>query len=818
MDASLTNQDVDVLRSLLAICTRQGGQGGQNAESPKRCFWKAESDVATVAARIVRICAASEGVLQAVALQALKVWVEDHEMCVELCIRQGNIVPILLSILSKSLPAATRIATAAYCASMAVILLRVFVRDGGVVGANAFLTSNGVKTLLELIDMTASDDRSLCLALYLLNDTTRRSMAVLEATIEAGAVRVVVDVLKRPNVSEATKFAALILNRWSLAAQYLHQIQESGASEALLGVLKAGVRVSCTTDQAIQDPLDIDDDDHSMDPYTAAYALSAFAMVNQGSVEEIQRLLLADEDALFAISSAIVHYEACFDGVGFPHLLMSQLIEEGQGQAAGAAMIIELARLDLVRAWLQVKHVGRAIIDRCMEPDVVDRLSAGLAELARDQKNCVQDFENYMSSTIALLENSSPDFLLLLIPCGRLEVLFATFLRHVLETRALHGCQQGYGCKPSTSQRLRGLVTGKTKQRCCNDKTTSIILSSALPKFYINSLDIDTGLFKPPPRKPATQSTVAGPKIAAVARLLCWCVSVAQRHNGLLSSLKTLSGLLSRTVKGTMELGSASALQYVHVNGRKRRRCQYQVERQVQRQVQSNSNSQLKSCDVGRKRYDSLCFVIGKKEIHAVGFVLESQSTVLHELLASVNNTSEKVVIPVLPGFSCDRMHSVFLLIVEWCYTGVVDCVEHNDSRDANRILDLWKVADFLQMEGLQCYCEDALELLCAKQPEIVSTCLRFATSNLSSRRLYRVVARYSLRRMLISVQLQLVKGGDDLGSRQGFAGGWPNQLIMHETFVPLSFHKSEEVIEALAEEMAAEIREILVELQATLA
>jgi hypothetical protein len=827
----MMDYDVDMLRYLLAICTRQHDAGQSHNESQEEPKDERATEIVDTAMRLVHVCSTSEGVVQAVALQALKTWVEDYEMCVNICITKGNIVPTLLSTLHRSLPAATQAATAAYCASIAVILLRVFVRDGGTAGANAFLVSKGVETLLELIDAVACDERSLCLALYLLNDTTRRSMAVLEATVEAGAVRVVVGVLERPNISEATKFAALILNRWSLAAHYQNLIQHSGASDALLGVLKAGVTV-------ISAPEDSSGD--NLDPYTSAYALSAFAMVNQGNIEEIQRVLLADKDALFAISFAISHYEACFDGVGFPHLLMSQLIE---GQA-GDDILAELARLNVMQVWLKVKHVAVTVIERCIEQDVLDKLGVQLSRLLAGNpfsKEALEEVENYVLSAIALLQESlAPDFLPLLIPHGRLETLLSLFLRQVVETdetkegkKAAKEWQRVEDCD------LEGLVSGKRAKNCENISTStctpSILPSPSIPRFCFRSLDAETSprlpkepvLLKSSPvathSSSTRQHTCAKSGSTAIAGLLRWCITIAGSQRVVCSGRfqiaqppsKTLSSLLQSPPADGAAVGhlkAAAEVQYVHVNGRKRRA----VGLETGIEPSSLSAGQLKCSDVGKKRYDSLCFVIGELETHAVGFVLESHSAVLRELLAGIDNTSERVMIPVLPGFSCDRMHQIFRLVVEWCYTGVVQCFEHvedgygcggNAATHLEKALDLWKVADFLQMDVLQCYCEKALELRCMKRPELtVTACVRFATCNLSSRRLYRVVARYSLRRMLAMVE----KGSEAVGA---------SHSKLHEAFLPVVvLEEKKEVLKALVDELAAEIREILVELQAALA
>lgn len=179
-----------LVRSLLSICTLRA-QSISGANLVPELAQAGEGD-ATIP--LIRICARSTGVTQSLALQALKTWCEDHDGCIDKCIH-ANAVPLLLRILAASLPAAAPGTSAAYSSSMAVILLKALVRQGQD-GAAAFLDASGVETLLNLITQPSLDNRSLCLALYLINDTTRRSMEVLNHTINAGAVPHIVDILR----------------------------------------------------------------------------------------------------------------------------------------------------------------------------------------------------------------------------------------------------------------------------------------------------------------------------------------------------------------------------------------------------------------------------------------------------------------------------------------------------------------------------------------------------------------------------------------------------------------------------------------------
>ena len=144
---------------------------------------------------LLHLCGSTSGVVQSLALHALKTWAEDHEDCLLTCIR-ADAISLLLSILERSLPTAASEVTAAYSASLAVILLRAMVRQRGDQGAGAFLEAGGVDVLLQLLTQVVLDDRSLCLVLYLMNDVTRRSAELLDEAVAANAVEKIVAVLR----------------------------------------------------------------------------------------------------------------------------------------------------------------------------------------------------------------------------------------------------------------------------------------------------------------------------------------------------------------------------------------------------------------------------------------------------------------------------------------------------------------------------------------------------------------------------------------------------------------------------------------------
>lgn len=175
------------MRALLAVCTIEGSDDSDPGPRPRFS--------GDISAPLLTICAQAEGVLQALALQALKAWTDADLARIHACVQHGA-AGVLLRALHAALPAAAADPSAAYTASMAVVLLRRVVRDGGEAGEEAFLDADGVRVLLALSAAPSLCDRSLCLALYLLNDVTRRSAGALEAAVGAGAVPLIVGLLR----------------------------------------------------------------------------------------------------------------------------------------------------------------------------------------------------------------------------------------------------------------------------------------------------------------------------------------------------------------------------------------------------------------------------------------------------------------------------------------------------------------------------------------------------------------------------------------------------------------------------------------------
>lgn len=213
--------------------------------------------------------------------------------------------------------------TAAYAASMAVILLRTLSRSGEA-GMGAFVSCGGVATLLRLLP-ALREDRARCLALYLLSDVTRRSGDALGQAVDAGGVPLVVTCLRwggtvggseraewgpvtgglsgwsqqalgavrccwagrlnqhhplvppstrRQPLGESTKFAALLINRWCLLAPLGGEFRGAGAMEGLLCVLRRQ-HSAASAPPAPEEPARV------LLSEVSAYSLSALSILGQ---------------------------------------------------------------------------------------------------------------------------------------------------------------------------------------------------------------------------------------------------------------------------------------------------------------------------------------------------------------------------------------------------------------------------------------------------------------------------------------------------------------------------------------------------------
>lgn len=629
--------------------------------------------------KLLHICSCTTGVCRALAIQALQSTLHDHADAISTCISTG-VVPLLLSILIDALPSSSKDVSAAYTASVTVIVLRTLVRQGGDEGAAAFLAAEGIQILLVLMDYLTLESRSVCLILYLMNDVTRRSLKVLDAAIAAGALSYVVKVLRQP-LCEATKFAALILNRWSLAAQHGEAISAAGCADALLAVLKACNEMG-----------------NDVDAETAAYALSALAIMTQGNTNRLREILLSCPSFLAAVSGAIELYERCFQGVGFPHAMLCNLLDG----PSGARLLLALTTQGLLPTWLNARHSGTYVVLRATHADALLKLY--------QRYKAAEDLEITVAAT-HLLKHSHV-FLSMLTIDERLENLALGALDE-LRNEPVSNLYRTASFSPGGDASKPGAWVTSDDEACFDN---SMLASS-------------------PASLPSPQPTVSPDK--AFGHL------DSKESEGKANHTPSNSST-GRCIAAVSRLGRWLGI-YLGADWMVDPRPPSQRTVDVQRRS-CVSGTLLWKEHIGTARYDTLCFVVGGHEVHAVGFVLETHSQFLHGLLSTVTDLREKIYLPLLAPFTPARMHRLFLAAVEWSYTGEVHTMEANEP---DSMFDLWMLADFLQMDGLQRYCEAVLATLFAYRTDIVVKSMVLAEMHPSAVPLRRLIARHVLRSIL---------------------------------------------------------------------
>jgi hypothetical protein len=175
------------------VTRRQHRQQQQQQQTRQGQVPQCTSDHA-MCADLLHIVRGQCGLVLALALHALHTWCGGRAGRAALCVSQG-LVPLLVPILESSLVATQQDSTVAYISSMTVILLRALVQQEAAT-LPAFLQAGGIESLLRIASCEQSNERSLCLALYLLNDVTRHSGDALDQALEAGAVGAVVGALR----------------------------------------------------------------------------------------------------------------------------------------------------------------------------------------------------------------------------------------------------------------------------------------------------------------------------------------------------------------------------------------------------------------------------------------------------------------------------------------------------------------------------------------------------------------------------------------------------------------------------------------------
>eukprot|EP01025_Chloroclados_australasicus_P033363 TRINITY_DN34018_c0_g1_i1.p1 TRINITY_DN34018_c0_g1~~TRINITY_DN34018_c0_g1_i1.p1 ORF type:complete len:748 (+),score=42.29 TRINITY_DN34018_c0_g1_i1:104-2347(+) len=139
-------------------------------------------------------------------------------------------------------------------------------------------------------------------------------------------------------------------------------------------------------------------------------------------------------------------------------------------------------------------------------------------------------------------------------------------------------------------------------------------------------------------------------------------------------------------------------------------RYQSSVQREHTLQSQNSSISTVSSLsqasipreEVNLKRYDSATFVIGGKELYALGWVMEQHSLFIHKHLSTLKDIKgERIVIPGISGIPDSYLYDLFQLAVEFAYTGTIAQLKEED------VIPLWVLSRKLQMYKLQERCEE---------------------------------------------------------------------------------------------------------------
>ena len=586
----------------------------------------------------------------------------------------------------------------------------------------------------------------------------------------------------RQPISEATKFAALILNRWSLSAQHLDTIRSAGPTDVLLRVLEEAATMASTPDSE-----------------TVAYAISAFAIMTQDSVEGIRSRLLATPLSLLALTKGLVHYERCFQGVGFPHALMSIMLDGPEG----APLVAALASRGLLPVWLKARHVGVQLTERAAQGDAL-RAMTGLCDPEEsvevsialthllERQPCVEflgalasdDSGRLEHLTLAALseliyQHPSPSSMhsddddedayttLATVAAveGAVDMMDADVAAPGSPVAHGHGHRHaGQGeenahqhhqqqqeeeaaaaavtaataalspppqpMSPATNdsgmnawdryhhqnQQQQRQHRRQQRQHHHQQQRCVPIVEDPRPQLSWSSMHIQSEQRGNPAgilRKHSSSSSCCTTTTAvpvATANTTTTNNSENSNEKQCTAALTRLVSTSSRCLTNQNMLsteGSSTEVAAIATEEPVPKRQRLQGPSSTSTSTSTLARTLFKKEDVGVQRYDTLCFVVGGQEVHAVGFVLEAHSSFLRGLLSTVNDVNERVFVPALSGFDPGLMHSLFVHAVEWCYTGEVAGLGAGGVTTA---FNVWALAEFLQMDGLQRYCEEAIE------------------------------------------------------------------------------------------------------------
>ena len=488
-----------------------------------------------------------------------------------------------------------------------------------------------------------------------------------------------------------------------------------------------------------------DQDITTVDPETIAYAISAFAIMTQDAIDAVRTRLLTSTVSLTAVSRAVALYEICFKGIGFPHAMLCMLLEGPEG----ASLIPTLSASSLLPLWLAARHVGVQLAERAALPDALAAMDA------------ICDPEEALEVTIALTHllqmSSAPEYLEAVTQFQRLEQLTHGAFREVLSkgepsTRLESSSSIGQCAPVDPSPREEfAPISPSQSNVALGDWTTATLEASTNASGGSGSiLSNDNDLSQQQQRTPAPfrQTSNAGdicdatinvvPRPPVTLSLTLSTSMPTPSPSPINRSIKEAAGGCTSAIT---RLVAMSAPPQDSMDSPMDTTMQPSPKRQRSVGPAVPSSPAFRKEDVAVPRYDTLCFVVGGMDVHAVGFVLEARSSFLRGLLSTVGHIGERVIVPQLDGFTPAAMHRLFIKAVEWCYTGEVESL----TTCPDSAFNLWALAEFLQIDGLQRYCEGVVESWFSTQSEVVLHSLKLAQAYASAMPLRKRVARHVL-------------------------------------------------------------------------
>jgi predicted DNA binding protein len=769
-----------------------------------------------------------------------------------------HITSILLDALRVSLVADCSDIPATYTSSVAVLLLRNIIREPAThsLALTTFLDHQGVGLLLRALKF-AKTDRALSLALYLLNDISRHSptrviQTVLETTenntsasasYDSNGLLAIIDILnKRDTISQPTKFAALLVNRWALYdASTRAALIQVGVIPALLNVLRIWFQTNYGSSGTTNNSDSIND--------IVIYALSALSIVSQENPSRVTTALLSSSSReggnreevvvvvlLKALAAAMQCYEHRFSsppslttvrrigGGSYPHAMLSGMFDMTTTTSSSTStsrqgtiqLIKQLIHCGLLPDWLAMQHVGGRILETTLQPEIrsavfnnshgIDRI--GLQQKGEEEGEKVSLLSSSSSSqgqvAIALshLAQRSPTFLADLCASDRLTILARGALQEAVQVAlnvmeeeeeeeeedgdereevsplSLHD-NNNHTCTSTAldknnNRNTEWKVPLATTAAAAAIITTPTVPSQDLPGLLptINSTDNisssigerDCSVSLSGQKRKAITMMKRSPSFTTQNGTNTAVIAAAAGNNNnnddddddnsntdamrnepcqYTAALSRIWSYLQHSTDAIKEDGkeeehiNASSSSCIHPSNKRRRRLTFNRE------------------DVGKKRYDTLTLTVGGGEggggggceIHAVGFLLEAWSPVFRQLLRNtVDSLTEKITIPCIAGFSEETMHALVLLALEFCYTGTIQTLSTTDA------VKLWTVAEYLQTDCLQRYCESVLITGFEGSPVLVRQCYELAApSPPSGMYLRAAVGEYLIKKICMS-------------------------------------------------------------------